>query len=299
MFVGKKEGSRRKPRKRKSKTELTNIVEGRRPFKGLRPFCLLASFPQALGTFGRITIDAGSQTGMEDLYRETKQLLGISLSPFQLSLVEEYGKELEKWNERYSLTAISDPEKVRIKHFLDSFSSLLVMKNTPLQRLIDIGTGAGFPGIPLKILLPESEVVLVDSVSKKTDFCQHIVDHLELSGVEVIHARVEKLAREETYREKFDWAIARAVAQLPTLSEYMLPFVKIGGKMLAMKGDQGPAETQNASQAVSLLGGELEQVKRLTLPGVTEDRYLITIGKMASTPEKYPRRVGMPSKRPL
>ncbi len=236
---------------------------------------------------------------MDNLKQDTKDLIGITLTPFQISLLEDYEQELDKWNERYSLTAIHEPEKVRVKHFLDSFSPMLVMKNTPVKKLIDIGTGAGFPGIPLKILLPDTEVVLVDSVNKKTEFCQHIIDRLKLRGITAVHDRVEHLARQEQYREQFDWAVARAVAQLATLSEYMLPFVKIGGRMLAMKGDQGPIETQKAAPAISLLGGELQHVKRLTLPGVTEDRFLITVEKKASTPEKYPRRVGVPSKKPL
>lgn len=236
---------------------------------------------------------------MENLKQETKDLIGITLTPYQLSLFEEYEEQLDRWNERYSLTAIHEPEKVRVKHFLDSFSPMLVMMNTPVNKIIDIGTGAGFPGIPLKILLPETEVVLVDSVNKKTEFCNHIIDRLKLKGITAIHERVENLARESNFREQFDWAVARAVAQLATLSEYMLPFVKVGGRMLAMKGDQGPFETQKAAPAISLLGGELQQVKRLTLPGVTEDRFLITIEKKVATPEKYPRRVGVPSKKPL
>ena len=236
---------------------------------------------------------------MEKLKADTQDLIGVTLSPFQISLLEEYQRQLQDWNERYNLTAIHDPEKIHVKHFLDSFSSLLVMKNTPIQRIIDIGTGAGFPGIPLKILLPETEIVLVDSIGKKTDFCQHIVDRLGLEKVLVIHDRVERLAKKREFREKFDWAVARAVARLSTLAEYMLPFVKVGGKMLAMKGDQGPFEAHQATQAVSLLGGELQQVQKITLPGVTEDRFLITIGKKVTTPEKYPRRVGVPGKRPL
>ena len=236
---------------------------------------------------------------MESLLKETRDLVGINLSPYQLSLLKAYQEELDDWNERFSLTAINEPDKIRVKHFLDSFSPWLVMKETAVSRLIDIGTGAGFPGIPLKIILPDSEVVLVDSVNKKTDFCQHIIDKLGLKGIEVIHDRVERLARDDDFRECFDWAVARAVAQLDTLSEFMLPFVKIGGKMLAMKGDQGPTEAQQAHQALHILGGELSQIQRLTLPGVTEDRYLITVEKIASTPEKYPRRVGVPTKRPL
>jgi 16S rRNA (guanine527-N7)-methyltransferase len=236
---------------------------------------------------------------METLQQETQDLIGITLSSYQLSLLERYGQELDEWNKRYNLTAIHEPEKIRVKHFLDSFSPYLVFQNTPINRVIDIGTGAGFPGIPLKILLPDTEVVLVDSINKKTEFCQHIIDSLKLKGIQVVQDRVERLAREFDFRERFDWAVARAVAKLPTLSEYMLPFVKVGGSMLAMKGDQGPFEAQKAHQAVSMLGGELTQVKKITLPGVTEDRFLITIEKKATTPEKYPRRVGVPGKKPL
>ena len=236
---------------------------------------------------------------MENLKQETQDLIGITLSSYQLSLLDMYRQELDDWNDRFNLTAIHEPEKIRIKHFLDSFSPYLVIKNTPIKRLIDIGTGAGFPGIPLKIILPETEVVLVDSINKKTNYCQHIINILNLKGIQVIQDRVERLARDEQFRESFDWAVARAVAKLSTLSEYLLPFVKIGGNMLAMKGEQGPFEAQKAHRAVSLMGGELSRVKKLTLPGVTEDRFLITIEKKASTPEKYPRRVGIPSKKPL
>ena len=236
---------------------------------------------------------------MENLKQETQDLIGITLSSYQLSLLDMYRQELDDWNDRFNLTAIHEPEKIRIKHFLDSFSPYLVIKNTPIKRLIDIGTGAGFPGIPLKIILPETEVVLVDSINKKTNFCQHIINILNLKGIQVIQDRVERLARDEQFRESFDLAVARAVAKLSTLSEYLLPFVKIGGNMLAMKGEQGPFEAQKAHRAVSLMGGELSRVKKLTLPGVTEDRFLITIEKKASTPEKYPRRVGIPSKKPL
>ena len=151
----------------------------------------------------------------------------------------------------------------------------------------------------MKILIPDCEVVLVDSVSKKTEFCQHIIDKLKLHGIQAIHSRVERLARDEGFRESFDWGIARAVARLDTLSEYLLPFVKIGGSMLAMKGAHGPSETQEAQRALKILGGDLARVEQIILPGVTEERYLITIKKIASTPDKYPRRIGVPNKRPL
>jgi 16S rRNA (guanine527-N7)-methyltransferase len=236
---------------------------------------------------------------MEELLRETRDLVGITLTAYQISLLERFMKELDIWNERYNLTAINEPDKIRVKHFLDSFSPMLVMKGTSIRRLIDVGTGAGFPGIPLKIILPETEVVLVDSVAKKTEFCQHIIDILDLKGIKVVHDRAERLGRLEEYREKFDWAMARAVARMSTLSEYLLPLVKVGGRMLAMKGDQGPSEAQEALPALSLLGGDLQQIRKLILPGVTEDRYLITVRKKASTPEKYPRKAGIPTKRPL
>jgi 16S rRNA (guanine527-N7)-methyltransferase len=236
---------------------------------------------------------------MKDLAKETKDLIGITLSSYQISLLKEYEEQLQIWNQRYNLTAIDETEKIRRKHFLDSFSTLLVLKKTPLKSLIDIGTGAGFPGIPLKILLPDVEILLVDSVGKKTDFCHHIVKHLNLEGVDIIHDRIERLGRDSRFREHFDWAVARAVARLSTLVEYMLPLVKMGGRTLAMKGEQGPFEAQQAGQAISLLGGELEGVRRVTLPGVTEERFLITIHKVATTPTKYPRRVGVPGKNPL
>jgi 16S rRNA (guanine527-N7)-methyltransferase len=236
---------------------------------------------------------------METLKIETQKLIGVTLNNHQLSLLDRFQKELEEWNTRFNLTAIQEPEKVKVKHFLDSFSAYLMIKDTPQKKIIDIGTGAGFPGIPIKILLPDSEVTLVDSISKKTEFCQHVITALQLKGIQVIQDRVEHLARKEKFREEFDWAVARAVAKLSTLSEYMLPFVKIGGRMLAMKGDQGPQEAQSAHQAINLLGGELSKIQKITLPGVTEDRFLILIEKKASTPEKYPRRVGIPGKRPL
>ncbi len=236
---------------------------------------------------------------MKKLAQETQALLNIELSPWQLSTVTHYMRELEKWNERYSLTAIHSPEKVRVKHFLDSFSCYRMMKNTAPSRVIDVGTGAGFPGIPLKILFPNIHLTLVDSVKKKTDFCQHIIQELGLGGVEVIHGRAERLGKDEKHRESYDWAIARAVAQLSELSEYLLPFVKVGGRMLAMKGDSGPAEAQAAVEAIELLGGRLRHLEHLHLPGVTEDRYLVVIEKVAPTPGKYPRRVGVPAKRPL
>lgn len=236
---------------------------------------------------------------METLNQETHDLIQHDLTSRQLSQLETYRRELEAWNDHYSLTAIRDPEKVRVKHFLDSFSCALVIDPHPGMRLIDVGTGAGFPGLPLKIIYPELQVTLVDSVQKKVDFCRHIVQELALGGVEIVRDRAERLGQDPSHREAYDWAVARAVAQLPELAEYLLPLVKRGGAMLAMKGESGPAEAQQALNVFQLLGAELDHVKGLTLPGVAEERYLVVVRKTAPTPEKYPRRVGVPGKRPL
>ncbi len=162
-----------------------------------------------------------------------------------------------------------------------------------------MGTGAGFPGIPLKIIYPNMKLTLVELVGKKTKFCQHIVNELGLEDVDVIHMRAEDLAQDPKHREKYDWAVARAVAQLNVLSEYLIPLVKRGGHMLAQKGETGPAEAQSAENAIKLLGGKLEQLIPVNLPGVVDDRYLIVVEKIAATPPKYPRKPGIPTKLPL
>ena len=210
-----------------------------------------------------------------------------------------YERELMDWNQKFNLTAIRDAEAIRTKHFLDSFSCVLAWKANPPARLVDVGTGAGFPGIPLKILYPNLHVTLVESVGKKAMFCQHVVRVLGLEGIEVIQARAEDIGQNPKHRESYDWAVARAVAKLDVLSEYLLPLAKVGGMMLAQKGESGPAEAQSAEHAMKLLGGKLKQVVQVNLPGVADDRYLILVEKGAATPPKYPRKPGMPAKMPL
>jgi 16S rRNA (guanine527-N7)-methyltransferase len=236
---------------------------------------------------------------METLAREAQTLFNIRLSARQITALATYEKELLEWNQKFNLTAIRDSESIRTKHFLDSFSCALAWKTSPPNLLIDIGTGAGFPGLPLKILYPNLKLTLVESVGKKAMFCQHIVRVLGLEHVDVIQARAEDLGQNPQHREKYEWAIARAVANLNVLSEYLIPLVRLGGRVLAQKGESGPAEAQSAEEAMKLLGGKLEQLLPVHLPSVAEDRYLVVVEKVAATPPKYPRKPGIPMKQPL
>jgi 16S rRNA (guanine527-N7)-methyltransferase len=236
---------------------------------------------------------------MQKLFEQVRELLSISLTQRQLGQFKKYQEELLLWNEKFNLTAIVDEEGIRVKHFLDSLSCALVMGEKPPRRLVDIGTGAGFPGVPLKILFADMQLTLAESVAKKAEFCRHITQVLGLEGVQVLSLRAEDVGQQAVHREQYDWATARAVAALPVLAEYLLPLVSIGGQALAQKGESGPAEAQQAENAFRILGGRLKQVQKVNLPGVTEDRYLVVIEKVARTPSQYPRRVGVPAKKPL
>lgn len=236
---------------------------------------------------------------MEKFKADVQNLIGLKLSERQMAAFERFEHELLEWNDRFNLTAIRDVIGIRTKHFLDSLTCLMVMRDNPPARLIDVGTGAGFPGIPLKIIYPSLQLTLVESVGKKVEFCRHVVNVLKLERVEVVQARAEDLGNLVAHRERYDWAVARAVANLPTLVEYLLPLVKIGGVVLSQKGENGPAEAHAADHATRILGGHLRQLRKATLPGVVEERYLIVIDKIAATPPQYPRRVGVPAKKPL
>jgi 16S rRNA (guanine527-N7)-methyltransferase len=236
---------------------------------------------------------------MDELTRHALHLFGVRLNSAQQRLFQIYEDELIKWNQKYNLTAISTAEQIRTKHFLDSLSTICVLRGSSLNSLVDVGTGAGFPGIPIKIVFPEMHLTLVESVGKKAAFCQHLIDCMDLSGVEVITGRAESLGQDPGHRERYDWAVARAVAILPVLAEYLLPLVRVGGAMLAMKGEQAPAEVHRAERAMSILGGHVRKLTPVMLPGVAEERYLVVIDKVAATSPSYPRRVGIPSKKPL
>jgi len=224
---------------------------------------------------------------------------GIRLNAHQLEAFDWYAGELQAWNERFNLTSVTDRNQIDIKHFLDSLSCLTAMHPRPGERIVDIGTGAGFPGIPIRIACPQVNIVLVESIGKKAQFCQHVVDQLELTNVIVINSRAEQVGRNPEHRGSFDWALARAVAKLPTLLEYLIPLVKVGGGAIAQKGDTAPAEAQTAEVALEVLGGKLEEIIPVELPSVTETRHLVVVRKTAATPQQYPRRAGVPGKRPL
>jgi 16S rRNA (guanine527-N7)-methyltransferase len=236
---------------------------------------------------------------MEKLVHEAQQLFGVHLTGRQVVAFMTFENELLAWNEKFNLTAIRDAEGIRTKHFLDSISCTLAWKENPPKHLIDVGTGAGFPGIPLKILYPFMQLTLVESVGKKANFCRHAVEILKLDAVEVVTARAEEMGQMPAQRESYDWAVARAVANLPILAEYLLPLVQVGGRMLAQKGHSGPAEAHNAEKAFRLLGGRMRQLLPVTLPGVAEERYLVVVDKVAATPPQYPRKPGFPAKKPL
>ena len=237
-----------------------------------------------------------------DLLVRGAQQLSLSLNEGNLALFRTYYDELVEWNARFNLTAITDYEGVQVRHFLDSLSCLLASPQSQPEagtKVIDVGTGAGFPGIPLKIVCPAISLTLLEANRKKVTFLEHLIERLGLRGVNVIHGRAEELGQHADHREKYDWALARAVADLPVLVEYLLPLVKVGGEALAQKGENGPAEVHLAAEAVRILGGHVRRLTPVNLHGLAEDRYLVVMDKVATAPQKYPRRPGMPKKRPL
>jgi 16S rRNA (guanine527-N7)-methyltransferase len=243
-----------------------------------------------------MTLTAASLTTLQD---EARRRLGVALTRRQLEAFAVYGAELVRWNERANLTAITDPAGIEIKHFLDALTIVPHLGASSSGRMVDVGTGAGFPSLPVKIVCPGLRVTLVEATGKKAEFCRHLVERLDLEGVEVVHARAEQVGQNDEHRQLYDVAVARAVASLPVLVEYLLPLVRIGGRAIAQKGEGGPAEAQAAEAAIRLMGGRLQQIAPIELPGVAEVRYLVILEKVAATPQAYPRRSGLPSRRPL
>ncbi len=230
------------------------------------------------------------------------QKLGLSLSSGQLEQFSIYYQELISWNKRINLTSITDSREVQIKHFLDSLSVTLAFKQPIIGsnlRLIDVGAGGGFPGLPLKIAFPAIKLVLLEATAKKAAFLHHIEQLLNLDNVEILVGRAEEIAHKSQYREQFDIVLSRAVAPLATLAELTLPFCAIGGSLIAQKKGAIFLEISRATKAIDILGGSRPRVKGTNLAELTDQRYLVIVDKIAPTPEKYPRRPGIPAKRPI
>jgi 16S rRNA (guanine527-N7)-methyltransferase len=239
---------------------------------------------------------------MLDILLRGATQLGLSLTSKQTGQFQLYYQELVAWNKRVNLTAITDYEEVQRKHFLDSLTLVPALEDMSWSKgdflLLDVGTGAGVPGIPLKILLPQVRLVLLESVAKKTAFLQHIVNCLDLDHVEVLTGRAEDIAHQENYRERFDLVVSRAVGRLSTIAELTLPFCREGGLFIAPKKGQIEEELSQATKAIGTLGGRLKEVEKVELE-LLEQRYLVIVEKVSPTPQHYPRRAGVPAKRPL
>lgn len=224
---------------------------------------------------------------------------GIELNQTQLHQFARYYEILVETNQRMNLTAITDEKEVYIKHFYDSLTLAKVIPMKKMKSIIDVGTGAGFPAIPLKIAFPHLRVVLLDSLKKRIGFLQEVCAQLELREVETIHGRAEDWGKQKGYRQSFDLATARAVARLNVLSEYCLPFVRVGGVFVAMKGPQVDEEIQEAQKALHVLGKTTCEKKLFTLPEEMGTRHLVVMKKRDQTPKAYPRKAGLPAKQPL
>jgi len=229
--------------------------------------------------------------------QEKSKVLEIIFSVEQLEQFFAYMNLLIEWNEKMNLTAIIEPEEIVLKHFIDSITILKNIEDN--SKIVDVGTGAGFPGIPLSIMNPSLKITLVDSLNKRLIFLQEVINRLNLKNVEIVHARAEEFGQNEKYREKFDISTSRAVANLSTLSEYLIPLVKIGGKVISMKAADAQNEINEAKKAIEILGGEIEKIEEFNLPQSDIGRTIITIKKEKQTPSKYPRKPGTPSKEPI
>lgn len=233
------------------------------------------------------------------LLKDCCDQMGVALSEAQLEQFMTYLSLLLEWNEKMNLTAITEHRDVVLKHFADCLSLVPQVEWKAGMQVIDVGTGAGFPGIPVKIACPDVEMTLLDSLQKRIGFLQEVGSQLQLDGVNYVHSRAEDGGQNPEYREKFDLCVSRAVANLAVLSEYCLPFIKVGGRLAALKGPDAAAEVEQAAGALKKLGGRLVEIKDVTIPHTDLSHKLVFIEKIASTPKKYPRNAGKIKKEPL
>lgn len=233
----------------------------------------------------------------KEIMNDNVKTLGIKLSNLQLEQFYKYMNILIEWNKVMNLTGITETNEIITKHFIDSLTILNNINEN--STLIDVGTGAGFPGIPIKIILPQTEIVLLDSLNKRIKFLDEIIEKLQLKNIKTIHGRAEDYGKDKNHREKYDFAVARAVAPLNILLEYLIPFVKIGGKCICMKGSNGEEEILKSKNAINILGGNLIKTEKFFIPNTDIKRMIIQVSKIKGTNNKYPRKSGIPTKEPL
>ena len=227
---------------------------------------------------------------------ELSKQINIDLTDKQIDMFYKYMTLLIEWNEKINLTAITNQDEIILKHFIDSITIMKYIEKD--KEIVDVGTGAGFPGIPVSII-SNNKIILVDSLNKRINFLNEIINKLQLNSIQAIHSRAEDFGQNKNYREKFDISVSRAVANLSTLVEYLLPLVKVGGKCICMKGSDVQEEVESAKYGIKELGGQIEKVDEFCLPGTEIKRNIIIIKKIKETSNKYPRKAGMPSKQPL
>lgn len=236
---------------------------------------------------------------MSQIFQNKLNELGITLTDKQLQQFDKFYELLVEWNKVMNLTGITEYEEVNEKHFVDSLSIVKAIDMESVESVIDVGTGAGFPGIPLKIAFPHLKVVLLDSLNKRINFLNEVIAELGLTDIKTIHGRAEDYAKQTEYREKFDLCVSRAVANLSTLSEYCLPYVSADGLFIPYKSGEIDEELEKSKKAVKILGGKIENVVKFQLPGTEIGRSFVKVRKIASTNKKYPRKAGLPAKEPL
>lgn len=236
---------------------------------------------------------------MEHLLEEKLEKLGIQINEIQRKQFDDFYQLLIEWNKMMNLTGITDYEEVVEKHFVDSLSLVEVLNIENLNHVIDVGTGAGFPGIPLKIAFPHLRITLLDSLNKRIKFLDTVIKELGLKDIYTIHGRAEDFARQAKYREKYDLCVSRAVANLATLSEYCLPYIRVGGMFVSYKSGNIEKEISESEKAIQILGGQLEDIYKFQLPGTDIGRSFVKINKIKNTGKRFPRKAGLPSKEPL
>ena len=236
---------------------------------------------------------------MSQIFESKLNAIGITLDEKQKQQFDKFYELLVEWNKVMNLTGITEYEEVNEKHFVDSLSIVKAIDMSQVKSVIDIGTGAGFPGIPLKIAFPHLKVVLLDSLNKRINFLNTVIAELGLENIETIHGRAEDFAKQAEYREQFDLCVSRAVANLATLSEYCIPYVEKGGMFVPYKSGEIDEEVEQSKKAIHVLGGKLDKVIKFQLPGTEIGRSFVKISKVQNTAKKYPRKAGLPSKEPI